>query len=48
MGRRGYSWIIIKVDDIKTYIEALEDASVNNDIVKFAKFISGLIKENEK
>lgn len=42
----GYPWVIIKVDDRTTYMEALEEASVNNDIAKFAKFISGLIKEN--
>lgn len=44
----GYPWVIIKVDDRTTYMEALEEASVNNDITKFTKFISGLIKENKK
>ena len=42
----GYPWVIVKVDERATYMEALEEASVNNDITKFAKFISGLIKEN--
>ncbi len=44
----GYPWIIIKVDDRTTYMEALEEASLNNDITKFANFISGLIKENKE
>lgn len=36
----GYPWTIIRVEDRATYLEALERASVDNDIKPFAKFIA--------
>lgn len=44
----GHPWVVIKVDDRTTYMKALEEASVNNDITKFTKFITCLIKEYEE
>lgn len=35
----GINWTIIKVEKRDEYMQALEDASVNEDIVPFAKFI---------
>lgn len=43
----GYPWIIIKVNDRKTYMEALEQASVNSDISMFAKYIAELLSKND-
>lgn len=40
----GYPWTVIKVDDRSKYFEALESASVSNDIVPFAKFIASVIQ----
>lgn len=39
MAAAGYSWLVIKVDDRKAYMAALETASVSGDIKPFAKFI---------
>ena len=35
----GYPWTVIRVENRKQYFQALESASVDNDIVPFAKFI---------
>lgn len=35
----GYPWTIIKIENRKRYFQALESASVDNDIEPFAKFI---------
>jgi len=40
----GYSWTIIPVEKRDEYMSALEKASVDGDIVPFAKFIYGLIR----
>jgi hypothetical protein len=39
----GYSWLIIPVEKRNEYMEALESASVDQDISKFANFIASLI-----
>lgn len=35
----GYNWTVIRVERRKEYMESLEQASVNSNIVPFAKFI---------
>lgn len=44
----GYPWTVIPVQERKTYMEALEKASVENDIESFAKFLSYLVDETMK
>lgn len=44
----GYPWTVIPVEERKTYMEALEKASVHADIEPFAKFISYLVSEGLK
>ena len=39
----GYSWIVIPVEKRNSYMAALESASVDQDIVLFTKFLSGLV-----
>lgn len=39
----GFPWIIIKVEDRDKYMQALESASVYNDIKPFAEFIKNII-----
>jgi hypothetical protein len=39
----GYPWTVIPVGDRKIYMEALEKASVGEDIVPFAGFLAGLV-----
>ncbi|CAN5146891.1 hypothetical protein BH11BAC5_BH11BAC5_10770 [soil metagenome] len=39
----GYPWTVIPVEERKTYMEALELASVNSNITAFAKFIAHLV-----
>ncbi len=41
----GYPWTVIPVGDRKTYMEALEKASVGEDIVPFTDFLAGLVKK---
>jgi len=41
----GYSWLIIPVEKRNEYMEALESASVDQDITKFTKFIATLMNE---
>ena len=40
----GYPWTVIPVQDRKTYMEALEEASVAENIVPFADFLGGIVK----
>jgi hypothetical protein len=39
----GYPWTVISVDSRKIYMEALEQASVNQNIVPFADFLAALV-----
>jgi hypothetical protein len=41
----GYPWTVIPVSDRKIYMEALEKASVGEDIVPFADFLARLVKK---
>jgi Fic family protein len=45
MASGGYPWTVIPVGDRKIYMEALEKASVGEDIVPFAEFLAGLVKK---
>ena len=40
----GYPWTIISVDNRDKYMEALERASVDQDISSFVNFIANLVK----
>jgi len=42
----GYSWTVVPVEKRDDYMTALEQASVNQDIVPFAKFLGKLIDKN--
>jgi len=41
----GYPWTVIPVGARKTYMDALEKASVDEDIVPFTDFLAGLVKK---
>ena len=43
----GYPWLVIPVEKRGRYMEALEDASVERNIVPFTKFLAELIKRNQ-
>ena len=45
MASGGYPWTVIPVGERKTYMEALEKASVGEDIGPFADFLAGLVKK---
>jgi hypothetical protein len=45
MASGGYPWTVIPVADRKTYMEALEKASVSEDIVPFADFLAALVRK---
>lgn len=36
----GYPWTVVRVDDRKAYLAGLEEASVNMDVLPFARFLS--------
>jgi len=40
----GYPWTVIPVEERDTYMQALEAASIANDIQPFAKFLAYLVK----
>lgn len=41
----GYPWTVVPVEDRKIYMESLEKASVGENIIPFADFLSGLVKK---
>lgn len=41
----GYPWTVIPVSERKIYMEALENASVGENIVPFADFLAGLVRK---
>lgn len=43
----GYPWTVIPVAKRKTYMDALEAASVGQDIVPLTRFIAGLVAAND-
>ena len=44
MASGGYPWTVTPLADRKTYMEALERASVGEDIVPFSDFLARLVK----
>jgi hypothetical protein len=42
----GYPWTVIPVSERTAYMSALEHASVQEDIVPFARFVSGLVDKS--
>ena len=44
----GYPWTVIPVQQRDTYMQALEKASVNQDIESFAQFLGHLVNEGLK
>jgi len=45
MASGGYPWTVIPVDDRNAYVNALEKASVGEDIAPFADLLAGLVKK---
>jgi len=45
MAAGGYPWTVIPLAERKTYMEALEKASVGEDIGPFANFLAGLVEK---
>ena len=45
MASGGYPWTVIPVTDRNAYVNALEKASVGEDIAPFADFLAGLVKK---
>jgi Fic family protein len=43
MAAGGYPWTVVQVDQRDTYMAALEQASVTEDIEPFARFLSSLV-----
>ncbi len=43
LASNGYPWLIIPVEKRDEYMQALEAASINQDISLFAEFISSLL-----
>jgi hypothetical protein len=41
----GYPWTVIPVDQRELYLAALEEASVNQNIIPFANFVGKLVKQ---
>jgi hypothetical protein len=44
MASGGYPWTVIPVNERGTYVNALESASVGEDIAPFATFLGGLVQ----
>lgn len=44
----GYPWTVVPVEERKTYMEALETASMEGNIEPFAKFLAYLVSEGMK
>ncbi|MBS1822397.1 MAG: Fic family protein [Acidobacteria bacterium] len=45
MASGGYPWTVIPVSERNTYMQALERASVHEDIMPFAEFLAGLVRK---
>jgi Fic family protein len=41
----GYSWTVVPLEERNTYMAALEEASVRQDIVPFTQFLSRLVAQ---
>ncbi len=42
MASGGYPWTVVPVEQRAEYMAALEEASVNQNIIPFAEFLAGL------
>jgi hypothetical protein len=40
----GYRWTVIRVEDREKYLQALESASVENDIKPFVSFVAARVQ----
>jgi Fic family protein len=45
MASGGYPWTVVPVSERNTYMNALEKASVGENIAPFADFLAGLVRE---
>jgi len=45
MAAGGFPWTVIPVENRDDYMDALESASVRQDISPFARFLAGLLQE---
>ena len=45
MASGGYPWTVIPVGERTAYMNALEKASIGEDIAPFAHFLAGLVKK---
>ena len=45
MASGGYPWTVIPVEERTVYMNALERASVGENIVPFADFLAGLVRK---
>ena len=45
MASAGYPWTVIPVEERNTYLEALEIASIHEDIVPFTEFLDRLVRK---
>jgi hypothetical protein len=45
MASGGYPWTVVPVSDRNTYVNALEKASVGENIAPFADFLAGLVQK---
>lgn len=43
MASGGYPWTVVPVDRRDEYMEALEEASVNQNIIPFTELLAGLV-----
>jgi len=44
----GYTWTVVPVEQRDAYMEALEEASVQKNIVPFTNFIASLVEAGLK
>lgn len=44
----GYPWTVIPVEQRNAYMAALEEASVNQNMVPFTDFLAGLVEAGLK
>ena len=44
----GYPWTVVPVEQRAVYMAALEEASVNQNIIPFTDFLAGLVNEELK
>jgi hypothetical protein len=42
----GYPWIVVPVKRRDTYMAALEDASARQNVIPFAQFLGGFVRES--